>query len=870
MRPRSESAPPARLGLYLCLLLGLGAAGCSNESTAVRIGDPTFSDGHVTFGVELAVGYDAESVRFYLDGRRIAAPFEAFAFHEAAATSLEFSVPIASGRHLLMVAADFEVQGRRTSRFTTQLFTAPAGAPALAAAAPRPGASDVPTTAWLDLHFEAALPEALLDSFRLRCGDVERALLSTALAPARIVLNPEGQLPARSACRLTWRGENGPDVLEFTTATRRGAGRVLYDRRRTDTLVPFPDDFYTRVDDDTETGLRLDVPVPTRPGVDRVFGALLADVNIHDGFSPIAPLVIELSEPVDPDGVPRTTEASLDPLAPIALIDVDPISPEYGRRVPFRLEDRTPSVERARRAPRQVLLLFPSTPLRPGGRYGLLVTRRARTARGRPYAPTASMAAVLRPGPPARQLPVLRARAQIEPVLQVAEKLLVPPIPREDLALALHFTVQSGAGLTDDLLAVRRKVRAAPPPRYWVERVDRIDDADAPVAALVHGRWEAPEWRDGPRFARDASGLPVQTGTNLVPFTLSLPRSAARGPAPLVMYQHGNPGDAMGEISSPARDALSEAGFAIVGTTDVLNREISAEGKGSRAVVTAQVFAMLTAVLMDGGVPDYWMQTYAEQIAFLRVIEQLGALDVLPVGAPDGRPDVDPGASLGYVGMSEGANHAAAFLPYAPEIRAAALVGGGSRLAELVIHQEAAAFVRSVPLVLPGFRDVDIWLGLALFQAAFDRQDGHNHARYLYRDPLPIGTGPDRASVLLISGIDDHLVPNHATRSLAWQLGPIPQLEPVARRAPFLESAPAPLVANIGPRTTAGYVQYVPLGVAGLLPTPGCTPPNLPLEYAWEGHFCAQLARESQAQRARFLSSALGRGAPVIDWTPPE
>jgi hypothetical protein len=224
---------------------------------------------------------------------------------------------------------------------------------------------------------------------------------------------------------------------------------------------------------------------------------------------------------------------------------------------------------------------------------------------------------------------------------------------------------------------------------------------------------------------------------------------------------------------------------------------------------------------------------------------------------------IDPQLPLTYVGISEGANHAPSLLPYAPEIRAAALVAGGRRFSEVLIHQRSGAFLRQLEDL--GFRDfgpTDVWVLLALLQTIFDVQDSHNHAPFLYRDPLPIAGSTRRASVLLIEGLDDSVMPNHATESLAWALGPIPQLEPVQRELPFVATAASPLSGNIDAETTAALYQYVPLGIDGMMPTPGCA--TLLLAILLEGHYCVQSAEESVRQRIVFFESALTDRAPTI------
>jgi hypothetical protein len=84
----------------------------------------------------------------------------------------------------------------------------------------------------------------------------------------------------------------------------------------------------------------------------------------------------------------------------------------------------------------------------------------------------------------------------------------------------------------------------------------------------------------------------------------------------------------------------------------------------------------------------------------------------------------------------------------------------------------------------------------------------------------------------------------------------------VQRAVPFLETVDGPLIGNIDPQTTAAFFQYVPVGVEGIDPTPGCV--VLPPRSANEGHFCAQGAAESLHQRVVFFQSAVNDAVPKI------
>ncbi|MCZ6784945.1 MAG: hypothetical protein O7G30_16725, partial [Proteobacteria bacterium] len=450
---------------------------------------------------------------------------------------------------------------------------------------------------------------------------------------------------------------------------------------------------------------------------------------------------------------------------------------------------------------------------------------------------------------------IAAARPLAEEVLGAAAALSPLPIPRDDVVLAVRITVRSTSHFPDDVLAMREDVQATAPN---VIVTDVLPDPHPDVAAMIFGTFDAPVWVENGYVVRDDDGAPVPIGTAPIDFILALPAAAAEsGGAPIVMYQHGNPGNAPDEVPGAARDFLAPAGFAVGGMTDVPNRTFAA--------VLEQTLAIFTYVLFFGEPPDWYLQTYAEQMAFLRALQSLDELDVLPLGDPDGVPDLDPSKIL-YEGISYGSVHAQAFLAYSPDILGAALVAGASRLAELIEYQDRTTpdggprlFVETLPAFLSDARAPDLWLGLHLFAISYDRQDPHNHARFLFRDPVEVDGTTKKASLLVVEGLNDSFTKANTTRSLAWLLGPIPQLEPVAVPVLGLPSQAGPIQANIDADTTAAFVQFVPSGV-GLPPTQGC-------DFQPEGHFCAQTAPPARTQRLRFYTSAL-TGPPVIEFEP--
>ncbi|MEO8603126.1 MAG: hypothetical protein ABI629_11175 [bacterium] len=727
--------------------------------------------------------------------------------------------------------------------------------PEIVASEPLEGALNIPRSTWIRVEFAGAVdPQDLDGQVAIDCGQANASMTGrvTALKPNVLLINPTeiAQLAGGAACSVRLANRS----LHFTVAAAGAPATVLYDRDDARRLAPLPDDVFT-VTEATATGVRVVVPLPDGPAdLQQIFGGLLPETNRLDGFSPIAHWVIELSDAVDPASLPLTPTASLDPLASVLLYDLSGIAP---RRVPFRLEPRT-DVSVAG-VTTHSLLLYPSIPLEPRHHFGLILTRRVLADAARPFeaAPYFTRCLAAGDGADAR---CRRMRDLAQEVLAAAAQADGPPLDADEIALAVRVTVRSTDAIPRDQLAVREQVFAAPPPAFSITSVEA--GSGGQVAAIVHGTWQAPDWRDANGdFVRDAAGAPVQTMTKAVPFTLALPEAALAGPVPIIMYQHGNPGSSEAEVPSAARRSLAAEGFAVIGFTDTLNRELSAGISDRDQAILAQVVPVLQGILARAKIPDFWAETRAEQLAFVRLLDGLGGLDVLPLGAPDGVADLDPTLPRGYLGISEGANNGPGIVPYAPEIHAAALVAGGARLGEVLIYQSADLFLTSLGAAFPSLTPTELWVGVSLFQHIFDNQDAHNHARFIYRAPVVAGGTTRKASVLLIEGLNDTLVPNHATDSLAWALAPLPHLAPVQRAVPFLDVVSGSITANIDADTTAAFFQYVPTGVAGIDPTPGCA--VLTPSSASEGHYCAQGAAESFRQRAVFFKTAL-TGVPTI------
>jgi len=626
---------------------------------------------------------------------------------------------------------------------------------------------------------------------------------------------------------------------------------IPYDRTDRFAMSPFPDDLWLEPDASTPTGYRVALSLPSgEADVVILYSALMNETSKLDGFSPIGGIVIKLSAAPDTASLPLTPQASLEPSATLRLFDVTPGSDTLGRRIPFQLSPISRMLEGQEID--HSLVLYPSIPLTPEGRYAVLVTTDGRTEDGRRFGPSPSMASVLGVEQPGEASEITKARNLLaDGVLDVLadESAVSPPVRPSDVALVFRITVRSTDEIPVTPLSMKEQILSGPPPSYTI---DSISPGSGDVSVVVRGTWQAPNWRESEYFiSRDKEANPRITGRLSVPFVLALPRAAESGPVPVLMFQHGSPGGAE-DLVSEAERTWAEAGLALTGFTDTLNRELGQD-------LDYQNTVLFQTLILEGRFPDFAMQTYGDQMAFLRVIEQLGSLDLVPLPDGDGVPDLNLEAPLTYLGISMGSIHGSAFLTYAPEIRAAALVVGAHRQAEAYFN--GGTFIDEFPAtlgaLLPNVTPTDFWVGLSIFQMIFDHQDAHQHAAFLYRNRLEVAGTTRKASVLFQEGVGDMLIPSNATRSLAWTFGPIPHLEPAWDPTPILQPMTGPVIANIDPETTAAFYQFVAAGVPGIAPTPGCeNEPN--------GHFCAQDAPAAQLQRVLFLTSALEQAVPTI------
>ena len=320
-------------------------------------------------------------------------------------------------------------------------------------------------------------------------------------------------------------------------------------------LLPWPNDYFTRVDPSTPTGRRLDLQLTSMPR--NIAGKPIdpTEYNRNDGFSPGTPIVTKVPG-LDNDAafantglVPQTDMArAFDADQPAVLIDA-----ESGERQLIWAElDKTAEADADR-----TLIIRPGKNLAEGRRY-IVALRNLRNASGTTI-------------PAQRPFVVYRDKIRtLDPIVEdrrphmedIFATLTAAGITRRELYLAWDFTVASEQDRTERARHIRDDAFAelgdtdladlevdGAAPAYTVTGVEPTP-TDTRISAIVDGTFTVPcylnlpDCRPGSRFAY---GLPTDTLPTRIPgntmeahFRCIVPRSASAANPPRVsLYGHG-------------------------------------------------------------------------------------------------------------------------------------------------------------------------------------------------------------------------------------------------------------------------------------------------------------------------------------------
>ncbi len=616
-------------------------------------------------------------------------------------------------------------------------------------------------------------------------------------------------------------------------------------------LVPYPSDRYAKVDATTKTGLRVDIGAHNTG--DTLVLALpdtVTELNAKDGFSTIGGVAVGFTGPIDIHGIVLDEEADppvTDPVrdaneytkaeAPFLLVDVDEASPDKGKAIPLLPRWWAQAKDDYYLTDEYTLLAQPAAALRPRTRYVFVVTDALKAADGGEVGRSAAMDAVLSGGD---ETPYA---AEVRDALTTFETSTT--VTLDHVVLATAFTT---ASVHDDVLAVASRARKSPAPAL-LEPWTVETPMDAGGRVRFRAVFEAPEYRGANgKWQSDKDGAPVVQKKVGMEVFLAFADGTKGGSRPVVMYAHGLGGTKDGSWGTAGRLAELDAAVFAIDSPEHGSRSVD---PSKPLIATFRFFGIDpdTQVFDIEKARDNFRQMASDQLELTRFVGALGSLDLLPVGAPDGIPDLDTSKML-YIGHSFGSVQGPTIFALAPEIKQAVWNVGGAGLMTLL--RDSATFGLLVNSLKPeGTPDGALGRFFAMTQAIVDPGDPLNFARYGTLEGLEGVEGWTPRDVLLQEVVNDSIVPNSTSELLA---------------------------------RTAGLVNMTPVvTVSGLAETTGAVTGNLPggatgVMSQWDNIEGGKLAThgelifapEAQAQYVKFFQTGLTNGHATCDEPDPK
>ncbi len=608
---------------------------------------------------------------------------------------------------------------------------------------------------------------------------------------------------------------------------------------------PFPSDHRRK------NGLVYIQDLPNPGGSEMIESYLWEAEAFLDGFGLNTPAYFTFDGPIESTSLPKAAAVYLESEAPLQIIDVDPDSPETGRRFPLRWQYYP---EGNSFAPPWTLAIAPEWgfPLRSSTTYAVIATRGILDSDGAPLVPTLLAHLGLADSDPcAHDLPPLlvdEAREMLAPL-----RSLLSSGELEEIVAATVFTTMDATG---EVEAMREVIHQMDPPSVagwrafddgqgWQRRSFQWAPGEFADYFVMEGYFESPYFIEGTipyNEPSDGGGLYIVDGRpepvlqETLRFALTIPDAPPRDGDchPIVQYAHGTGGTAHG-FTTRSAGRMAGRGLAAIGLDQPLHGERTDGASFDPSLRTFNVANVLAT-------RSIMRQSAADTFSLTRLLKN--GFEVPAQHSPTGERicfSVDP---MLFFGHSQGGITGSLAAAFETDIDSWMLSGSGGGLGITVMQRK---------------EPVDMeWLLRTLGEVSSDESLDELHPLVMLLHTLnevsdPINYSPkwllsERPRHFLVtSGCADTATP-YLTALAKTAAGGIPLVEPVGTEHPWHDlagapSTPAPVSSNLHD-TTAGHIH-------------------------WPGgdHFVVFNETEAIHASMRFLDTAAS-GLPVIERDP--
>ena len=491
-------------------------------------------------------------------------------------------------------------------------------------------------------------------------------------------------------------------------------------------LFPYPNDYFTRKDPATDTGLRLNLDRNSTPANSSDVHVDPADLNTSDGFSPGALIVLHVPGLDDPAAfantraVPITRQGAYDNASQaVVLIDA-----QTGKRQPIwtELDSNASSPETTG------LLIHPAKNLTDGHRY-IVAMRHLKDAAGKKLAPPEGFR-IYRDAIPTSVPVIENRRKHFESLFKT---LGGAEIQRKNLYLAWDFTVASTRNISERMLDIRDRglaalgdttpgdgIRQGHAPTFNITSVTDYPLSPVPTSGRgvedirqIEGTIDVPCYLNqvgcpsDSRFNLDSNGLPqrIPGNTYQARFGCNIPRSAVQdngsggievaNAALPTMYGHGLFGTYNEGLRSQNVRQLGTENNVIVCSADFI-------GMADEDVIPEALPALLDMSNFEP-LPDRLQQGFLDFVYLGRALSMPDGFASDPAFKFGGQSALDP-SSVSYYGNSQGGIAGGALTAIEPDVTRSVLYVPGMNYGGLLLTR-SVDFPEYAQFLYPAYPD---------------------------------------------------------------------------------------------------------------------------------------------------------------------
>lgn len=512
---------------------------------------------------------------------------------------------------------------------------------------------------------------------------------------------------------------------------------------------------------------------------------------------------LAFSQPVDAASLPVDAQASMQADSSVSLINIDPDSPNRGRRIPLRLRA---SEQAGLHLPENHLIALPvyGSGMRSDTTYALVLSPSVQATSGSGLKLHPRLSNALSKN--CEDSVSAELFAAFEPLRRYIDDDL---LSEADIAGATVYTTQPVVQEIREIGAAAR-IQPAPEVKNWAfEGGDGSTyrlRAEIDLPSFQRGERPYRAQGDGGGFARDGDGHLAVDHEERTRIGIAFPQSGTM-PAkgwPVVLYSHGTGGDYSSAFSQSVAGNLARQGIAVIGYDQTLHGPRDPTGSDPE-LTFFNLFNPIAA-------RDNLRQGTADLVVMTNLIEALR----IPPAQTAGRGEIYFDAShIAFVGHSQGALVGAPFAAVDERIKGHVFSGLGAVLTVTLLERkderDFEALLRTLIGYPAGAQLDDMDPVLNLIQTFIEPADPIAYAASYLTDP-PQGF---RSDMLHVEGFLDPASPARGQEAFATAAGlavisPVHRI-PMAAQLLGPEPQSAPAHKNVESATgpaTFGLIQY--------------------------------------------------------------